>query len=373
MIRTVINEKLPLYKQVSDSASKQHSEIFLKSHRRFKFLILGLFITLFVSVTLAVTIGPVKIHSFIVWKIVLYKITGIQLGNWTKPMEQIVWFIRFPRVLLAIIIGGGLSVIGVTMQAMVRNPLASPYILGISSGASLGISLVIIFGVLSFAGSYGISLAAFLGSLGAFGFVFLLAENRGRLTNIRLVLTGIAISSMCSALTSFLTYLAPDHSLRQVVFWMLGSLGGAKWENLPLPSSILLAGTIYLILQARSLNVLIMGEETANTLGIDTNRFRKKLFVTVSLLGGVLVAVSGVIGFVGLMMPHIVRLIVGTDHRRVLPTALLVGAIYLIWVDVIARTVLHPVELPIGIITSIIGAPFFLYLMWRNMKKGDTL
>ena len=366
MSQTAVQQQKPLSAQATAHVSEQHLKTLLQTRTRFRCFVLGLIIVLCLSITLAITIGPVKIPGLTVWKIAWYKISGVKFGEWSKSMEQIVWLIRFPRVLLAIFVGGGLSLIGVVMQAMVRNPLASPYILGVSSGASVGVTLAILFGALSWAGSYGISLAAFLGSLGSFTLVFLLARSHGQLTSVRLILAGIAVSSMFSAITSFLTYFAPSHSLRQVMFWMLGSLAGAKWNNLALPAGVLFIGMLYLLLQARALNVLIIGEETAMTLGIDTNRFRKQLFFIVSLLGGVLVAVSGVIGFVGLMMPHIVRLLVGTEHRRVLPTALLAGGIYLIWVDVIARTILHPVELPIGIITSMIGAPFFIYLMRRN-------
>jgi iron complex transport system permease protein len=325
------------------------------------------------SVTLAVTIGSVDIPVFTVWKIIFSRIGGIQTGEWSKATEHIVWLIRLPRVLLAVFVGGGLAVIGVTIQAMVRNPLASPYILGISSGATAGVAAAIIVGLLSYLGPFGISAAAFLGALASLGLVFLFARIRGMLNSLRLVLAGVAVSAMFSSVASFLMYMAPDSSLRDVMYWMLGSVAGAKWSNIGVPAVILGFGMIYLTFQARPLNTMIMGEETAMTLGIDTNRLRKHLFVVVSLLGGVLVAVSGTIGFVGLMMPHIVRLLVGTDHRRVLPTALLSGAIYLIWIDVIARTILQPKELPIGIITAMIGAPFFIFLMRRSAKGENKL
>jgi len=337
----------------------------------FPLLILALLVALFVSVTLAITIGPVDIPFFTVWKIALDKVLHITLGEWTKPQEQIVWLVRFPRVLLAIFVGGGLAIVGATMQAVVRNNMAGPYVLGISSGASAGAAIAILSGSLLPFSLYTIPIAAFLGSLCAFALVFVLARSGGRLSSRRLVLSGIAISYLFSAVTSLLTYLAPDEGLRRVTFWMMGSLSGAHWADLTLPAIALLVGMLYLLLQARDLNSLVMGEETAMTLGVDTNGLRKRLFVVTSFLTAMVVVVSGSIGFVGLMMPHIVRLLVGPDHRRLLPVCMLTGSIFLIWMDVAARMVLAPQEVPIGVLTSIVGSPFFIWLM--NRKKGRDI
>lgn len=349
---------------------------------RFWLLLAGLTALLFISVTLAVTLGPVEIPVGSVWGIagsemlkVLGRVTSLDLKawlpieeTWSKAQLNIVWLIRFPRVLLGVFVGAGLAVVGVTMQALVRNPLADPYILGISAGASVGAVLVLAFGAFAFAGLYAISVGAFLGSLLTFILVFLLAQNKGRLSPLRLVLAGVAVTYFFSGLTSFITLTSHRQELaRTVLAWLLGSLAGTDWPQLTLPVVVLGLGSLYLSLQARSLNALIVGDETAATLGVDITRFRQQLFLIVSLVTGTMVAVSGAIGFVGLMIPHIVRMLVRADHRRVLPVSMLIGSIFLIWVDVIARMAFDPVELPVGVITSLLGGPFFLWLLRQQM------
>ncbi len=351
---------------------------------RFWLLLGGLTALLLVSITLGVTLGPVDIPVGAVWRIaasetinVLSDITSLELNswvnieaNWTKAQFNIIWLIRFPRVLIGVFVGAGLAVVGVTMQALVRNPLADPYILGISSGASVGAVMVLAFGAFAFAGIYAISVGAFLGAILTFLIVFLLAQSNGRLNPARLILAGVAVAYFFSGLTSFITLTSDNRELaRAVLAWLLGSLAGTNWVELTLPTAVLFFGSVYLVLQARGLNALIVGDETAATLGVDLTRFRRSLFGVVSLVTGVMVAVSGAIGFIGLMIPHIVRLMVGTDHRRVLPVSIFVGSIFLILVDVIARTAFDPVELPVGVITSLLGGPFFLWLLHRQMKE----
>ena len=351
---------------------------------RFWLLLGGLTALLLVSITLGVTLGPVDIPVGAVWRIaasetinVLSDITSLELNswvnieaNWTKAQFNIIWLIRFPRVLMGVFVGAGLAVVGVTMQALVRNPLADPYILGISSGASVGAVMVLAFGAFAFAGIYAISVGAFLGAILTFLIVFLLAQSNGRLNPARLILAGVAVAYFFSGLTSFITLTSDNRELaRAVLAWLLGSLAGTDWVELTLPTAVLFFGSVYLVLQARGLNALIVGDETAATLGVDLTRFRRSLFWVVSLVTGVMVAVSGAIGFIGLMIPHIVRLMVGTDHRRVLPVSIFVGSIFLILVDVIARTAFDPVELPVGVITSLLGGPFFLWLLHRQMKE----
>ncbi len=350
---------------------------------RFWLLLTGLAGALLVSITLGITLGPVEIPVAAVWRIAASEMLRIGsettslnvtgwLGieaDWSKAQFNIIWLIRFPRVLLAVFVGSGLAVVGVTMQALVRNPLADPYILGISSGASVGAVVVLAFGALAFAGIYAISFGAFLGAILTFLIVFMLAQSHGRLVPNRLILSGVAVAYFFSGLTSFITLTSDDRELaRAVLAWLLGSLAGTDWPELTLPAIVLLVGSLYLTLQARSLNALIVGDETAATLGVDLIRFRRQLFLMVSLVTGVMVAVSGAIGFIGLMIPHIVRLLVGTDHRRVLPVSIFVGSIFLIWVDVIARIAFDPVELPVGVITSLLGGPFFLWLLRRQLK-----
>ncbi|ABA24864.1 transport system permease protein (plasmid) [Trichormus variabilis ATCC 29413] len=336
---------------------------------RYQLLIISLIIILIISITLAVMIGPVPIPPLRVWQIALAQLFPNLTGDWTPAQVQIVWLIRFPRVLLAFFVGAGLSVVGVTMQALVRNSLADPYILGVSSGASVGAVLVILFGVFASLGIYAVSVGAFLGAMLSFVVVFLLAQRQGRISSTRLILAGVAISYLFSAVTSFLTLKAGSgDAARRVLFWLLGGLSGTKWADLILPMGSLGIGMVYLLLQRRSLNALLIGEETAMTLGTDSDRFRKQLFLVTSLLTGVMVAVSGAIGFVGLMIPHSVRLLVGSDHRRVLPVSLLLGGIFLILADVLARMIIAPEELPIGIITALFGTPFFIWLMQLSPK-----
>ena len=326
-----------------------------------------LLLLLLLSLTFGVSLGPVPIPVTKVWGIAADRLGLSSGGDWSTAQVNIVWLIRFPRVLLAAFVGGGLAVVGVTLQALVRNPLADPFLLGITSGASVGAVLAIGLGVFAFAGSYGVATGAFLGALLAFLAVFLMAQRGGRMTPQRLILAGVAVSYVFSGVTSFLTITSDNRLLAgQVLAWTLGSLARARWADLTLPALALLLGTLYLVLQARSLNALLMGDESATGVGIDVARLRRTLFVVTSLITGVLVAVSGSIGFIGLVVPHMVRGLVGSDHRRVLPLAALVGSLFLIWVDVIARTAFDPIELPVGVITALLGGPFFLWLLWRQ-------
>lgn len=320
--------------------------------------------------TIAMTLGSVDIHPGTVWKIAISALPFIGdwvYVDWSKAQQTIIWDIRLPRVLMGAIVGAGLSVVGVAIQALVRNSLADPYILGVSSGASVGATLVILFGAFSMYGQFALSFGAFTGSLMSILLIFALSRMGGQNSTVRLLMAGIAISAILSAITSLIIFSAPnEHGIRSVLFWISGSLAGARWEYLTIPALIVLLCLLVLCSQYRSLNAMLIGEESAGTLGVNTTRFRQLLFVMTALLTGVIVAISGAIGFVGLMMPHIVRVIVGSDHRRVLPVSALLGAIFLIWADVFARLAFAPEELPIGIITSLCGGPFFIWLMMRS-------
>jgi iron complex transport system permease protein len=275
---------------------------------------------------------------------------------------------RLPRVLLGALVGAGLSIVGVVLQALVRNPLADPHIIGVTAGASVGATAVIVLG-LGGAGLYTLSLAAFVGALAALVLVYVLARRGGRLSPLRLILAGVAVSYLFAAITSFLVFQADDvTSARSVTFWLLGGLGAARWSTLTLPAMAVLGGTVLLAVQARRLDAIMLGDDTAASLGVDPSRFRKQLFVVAALVAGLLAAVAGGIGFVALMIPHMARLVVGSAHRRLVPVAALGGATFLIWADVGARTLFAPEELPIGVITAFCGAPFFLWLL----RRGDT-
>lgn len=335
-------------------------------------LTLALIVGLMVAMILSVSVGAVALPFEKIVRIILHNTLGISLGEWKAVEEQIVWQFRLPRVLLAAIVGASLSVAGTVLQAMVRNPLADPYILGISSGASIAAVAVITLGSLA-VGGLSVSVAAFLGALGAMIVVYLLSQQYGQVTPTRLVLAGVAVGYVLQAFTSFMVLRAAQPgggAVASVLYWLAGSLGGAKWQYLGVPAAVLLLASVWLLARARPLNTLLAGDESAVGLGVNLERFRRELFVVTSLLVGVAVAISGAIGFVGLMIPHIVRFLVGSDHRRVLPMAALVGAIYLVLADLVSRTLIAPSELPVGIVTAALGGPFFLWLLRRQRKAA---
>ncbi|MFJ8187019.1 MULTISPECIES: FecCD family ABC transporter permease [unclassified Streptomyces] len=328
-------------------------------------------VTLAVSATAGLAIGSVRVPPGQVWGIVTHALgAGWTEPDWSRARETIVLDVRAPRVLLGAVAGAGLAVVGTALQALIRNPLAEPYLLGVSSGASLGAVSVIVFGVTLF-GPASLSVAAFAGALGALVLVYATARTGGRITSARLVLSGVAVAAMLTAVLDLLL-LATDrgNEARAVLAWTLGGLGGVTWDTVRLPGAALLLGVAVLMVQARNLNLLLAGEEAATTMGLDVARFRARMFVVLSLVTGILVAACGPIGFVGLMVPHIVRIAVGGDHRRVLPTAALGGAVFLVWADIAARVVVAPMEIPVGVLTALCGGPFFLWLMRRTARRS---
>jgi len=323
------------------------------------------------SALVALSIGAVNIPLADVWKVVLRHVTRRPVGK-NLVQDRIIWTFRAPRVVMALLVGGGLSVVGTALQALVRNPLADSYILGVNQGAALGAVMVLVFGSGAL-GGLSVSAAAFVGAIVALVLVFLLGQRAGRSNPTRLILAGVAIGHLLGSATSYLEIHANTQALAGVVFWLLGSFSGAKWNQLGLPAVVMVLSTTWLMLQRRGLNALLMGDESAAALGVNLNRFRVELLVVCALLSGTMVSVAGSIGFVGILIPHIARLIVGADHRRLLPVAALMGASYLVWVDLAARTLEKPAELPIGIFTALLGAPFFLWLMRRRDRRGPVV
>lgn len=323
------------------------------------------------TVTMAVSIGSVSIPFTSVWQIIANELGLSPHTEHAIAQCNIIWQLRLPRVILAALVGAVLALVGAAIQALVRNPLADPYLLGVSSGASVGAASTIVLG-LSFAGMYTMSFAAFLGALTATGLVFGVAAQRGEIAPLRLILSGTAIGAAFSALTSFIVFRAPDgDAARSVLFWLLGSFSSASWGVLCAPAGAAVVGTVLLVAHARALNALALGDEIATTLGVSARRTRIGLLIFLALMTGIVVAVSGAIIFVGLMVPHAVRMVVGPDHRRLLPVVAFVGAIFMIWVDLIARTFAAPEELPVGIVTALCGAPFFVYLLRTNKLVGN--
>lgn len=334
----------------------------------FRLWLFGLAIATTLTSVAAVSVGSVAVpFSQVVQIILSHLLPGAITPSWTPTADQIVWVFRLPRVLLAVIVGAALSVSGTTLQAIARNPLADPFVFGVSYGATVGAVLVLTLGARPF-GDLSLTVAAFIGALLAMILVYLFAQQRGRITPLRLILSGVALSYTLSAVTSYLVLRASFQANSQVglvLSWLAGSFGRARWEHLGPPAVVVVVLTTYLIFQARQLNVLLMGDERAIGLGINIERFRIQLFVITSLMVGAVVAVSGAIGFVGLMVPHIVRLAVGSDHRQVLPLAALGGGLFMVVVDLIGRTIIAPEELPVGIVTAAFGGPFFLWLLRR--------
>lgn len=328
-------------------------------------LVVALAVAIVASVLISVALGSEKIAL----QDVLTVVHGRTLGtpDPDSVWDTIVWDMRLPRALLAVIVGAGLAVAGAGMQTLVRNPLADPYLLGISAGASVGATAVIVLGVLSEYGVYALSVGALLGALGSALVVYIIATAQGGLTPVRLVLTGVVLSSAFSAIASLMVFLSDDtRSANSVMFWMLGSVASATWERLLIPLVVLAIVLTGMLAIHGWLDALAAGADTATALGVRVQALRTWLFVGLGVLIGVLVAVSGGIGFVGLIIPHAARLVVGATHRMMLPVAALGGGVFLLWVDVIARVIARPQELPLGVVTGVIGAPLFLLLMGRR-------
>ncbi|MDR0684363.1 MAG: iron ABC transporter permease [Spirochaetaceae bacterium] len=347
---------------------------FFQAERRSMGVIVPMLIAaVLLSLIFGVGLGPVKVSPLSTAKIIVSYIPGVEdiIGHtWTRLEENIVRGLRLPRVLLGLIVGASLAVTGVTMQALVRNQLADPFILGVSSGAAAAATLGMLFGVFSFLGTYSLSISAFIGSAVTIIFVYLISRVRGRINITQLLLSGVAVSMIMDGVTRIITLSAPNAlGLHNATFWMSGSLAGARWAYLTIPFAVLVVCMIVLLVNYRTLNLLLLGDESAGSLGVNVRQTQKMLVLVASLMAGTTIAVSGTIGFVGLMVPHFSRLLVGGDHKRVLPVAALSGGVLVVWVDVAARTLLAPEELPVGILTAIIGGPLFIFLLKR--KTGE--
>lgn len=328
----------------------------------------GVAVALVLAVIGGVSFGSVSVPPGTVLSIFGHHLLGVPGdGSWSGAEESIVWNVRLPRVILGAAAGAGLAICGATLQAMIRNVLADPYLLGISSGASTGAAAAILFGIAGGLGAYALPLSAFAGALVAAAGVYALARSGGRMTSIRLVMAGVAIGYVLSATTSILVFSSdsPEGS-RSVMFWLLGSLALAQWNaTVAVVVLVVLLSTGILFFWGRKLDALSIGDDTALTLGIAPGRLRIQLLIVVSLCIGTIVAASGSIGFVGLVIPHLARRFAGAVHRRMLPLTGLLGATFLVAADVIARTVWSPRELPIGIVTALVGAPFLILLVRR--------
>lgn len=337
---------------------------FARSAVGYRCLVALLGVLALASCVLALAFGPAPVPLAHVGAIVA-KQFGVEIpGVWSKSQEQIIWLIRAPRVLLGALVGAGLALVGTALQAVTRNPLADPHLLGVSSGAALGAVLAMLY-LGEFLGVFSLPLAAFIGAAGSMLLVIAVARRSGRLESDRLLLAGVAVSFVLMAVVNLLLYSGDQHAAASVMFWMLGGLGAARWNVIWLPAVCVLLGGITLQVLGRGLNALMSGEQTATSLGFSGRRLRMQVFVCTSLLTGVLVSLSGAIGFVGLMVPHMARALVGAENRRLIPVSALLGGIFLVWVDVLARTLIAPQDLPIGIATAALGGLFFVFLLKR--------
>ncbi|WP_425503881.1 putative F420-0 ABC transporter permease subunit [Ruania alkalisoli] len=328
------------------------------------------------SVLIALTIGPAAItpadvlgsawHHSLTW----LAERGVPITPAENPLttirDAIVWQGRAPRLLTATCVGAGLALCGAVMQAITRNPLADPYLLGVSSGAALGAVAVLLLGV-----AIALPIAAFAGALLALGATLALAGIGGRLTPARTILAGIAVAQACSALVSFVIFsTAQGDSYREIINWLMGSLAAATWTSVAISGAAVVIIGALVLAHGRSLDAFAFGDTAATSLGVHVPRTRWLLLTLTALLTGALVSVSGSIGFVGLVLPHVVRLLVGARHVRLLPLAALGGAVFLVWADTGARTIFEPSEVPVGILTAAIGAPVFAWLLLRN--RGNS-
>lgn len=329
-------------------------------------LIVGGVVALLLSLSFAISLGAVPVPLQTVWGVFLNKLVPDLIDpTWSQGREAIVWEIRFPRALLAMMVGAGLALVGASLQAVTRNPLADPHLLGISSGGAFGAILALLHTGL-FLGLLTVPLLAFLGALAATAIVLGVSRFADAISADRLVLAGVAVSFIIMAGANVLIFLGDPRATHVVVFWMLGGLGLAQWGQLIYPLVVLVVCAVWLLARAGDLNAMTVGDETASTLGIPVGRFRLSVFVAGALITGVMVAFSGIIGFVGLMVPHVARLLVGGDYHRVLPASAFIGAIFLLWADIAARTVMAPEDMPIGIVTGLIGGLFFVWLLARR-------
>jgi iron complex transport system permease protein len=327
---------------------------------------LGAAAILLVSVVVAVSVGAVAIPLGTVWGIALDHLApGLTTPDWSVGRANIVWEIRFPRVLLAGLVGAGLGLVGAALQSVTRNPLADPHLLGISSGGAFG-AIAALMHTGMFLGLLTVPLMAFAGALLATILVLGVAQLAGATSADRLILAGVAVSFVIMAGANILIFLGDPKATHTVVFWMLGGLGLAQWSHLIWPLAVLLPCGLWLWTQSGRLNAMSLGDETAASLGIEVGRFRLTVFAACAVITGVMVALSGLIGFVGLMMPHLVRLVTGGDNARVLPASALAGAVFLIWADAGARVVMAPEDLPIGVVTGLCGGLFFIWMMARR-------
>lgn len=329
-------------------------------------LLLGLGLAAVLSVVVTVGIGSVPIPPATAVAVIREALspTGAE-PTWTRGEQAIILELRIPRAILGTVVGAGLGIVGSVLQNITRNPLADPYLFGVSSGAAVGAVAVILY-TGSFLGQLTLPLAAFSGALLSMALVFALAREAGGFTTERLVLTGVAVHFVLMATTNVLIFNASDRGAENALFWMLGGFGAARWNVLAPPIVAVILGAAWVLHRARALDALSLGDEGAHTLGVQVRRLRLEMFVAAAMMTGVFVSTSGAVGFIGLIIPHCARWLAGAEMRRSVPVAALLGAIFAVWVDAGARAALAPKELPLGVMTAAIGGLFFMIILKRR-------
>ncbi len=327
---------------------------------RVSLLLLAVFIIISVA---SMLVGSSQLGTVSLVKALLAMIKSEDLNLFITE-KTILFSIRLPRIIFAGIVGASLSAAGVVFQGLLRNPLADPYILGISGGSAVGAIVAIIMGI-SFV-PFGVAGLAVSGALLTIGLVYGIARTKKELHSTTLLLAGVIVNAFFSAVIMLLISMTNNHELRSAIFWLMGDLSLAEWNEIILTGFFLMIGFIVMYIYSRHLNLIVSGEETAMQLGVDVEKTKKILLLAASLVTGVAVSVSGTIGFIGLIIPHMMRMLLGSDHRLLLPSSALFGASFLIVADTLARTITAPAELPVGVITAMCGAPYFIYLLRRK-------
>lgn len=363
-----------------NSSVQALKQVFLFSGYKKSLVVLtGLVFALFWLIVISVGIGAVSVSPAQVVSILADKAGLPRFAEFEPVQEAIILNIRLPRVVLAVVTGAALAISGAAMQGLFRNPLADPGLVGVSSGAALATAIAMIAtGSITAAwmepmAMFLVPAAAFAGGTLATVLVYNLATDRGRTDVATMLLAGIAVNAMAGAVIGFMIFMANDDQLRDYTFWTLGSLGGATWGSVWVVLPLLLAAIFFLPRLSKGLNAMLLGEAEARHLGVRVENLKKLIVLFVGLAVGAAVSVSGMIGFVGLVVPHILRLWIGPDHRFLLPGSAILGGMLLLGSDLLARTAVAPAELPIGVITASAGAPFFLWLLLKNRKTGQYL
>lgn len=341
--------------------------------QKWSLIVAGTITVLIFSIIVFSTIGSANINATDTLRIVLSTVPiigkKIDISDIPKSYETIILNIRIPRVLIGVIVGAALSGVGAVFQGMFKNPMADPYVIGISSGAALGAGLVIIFGTTwTVLGISSISMGAFLGAVFSTFSVYWISKVKNKVPITILLLSGIAVGQFLTAILSFLMVIYTK-DMTKIIYWTLGSFSGKGWEHLTSVSIPMILSMIILNFFSRDLNIMLLGEESAQNLGVDVEKIKIIILIICSFIISIAVSVSGIIGFVGLIIPHIVRLVVGPDHRILIPTSMLVGGIFMIFADTLARTIISPTEIPVGIITALFGGPFFIYLLRKSRRN----